>query len=75
MQRPGQAHGHLGDAPGVALCFFVAQIQGVRPAFNSGVVGQGEFDVGALEAVEKLSTINGDGGLCNRWQEQAANRQ
>ena len=60
MALPRPAYRHLGYALAVALGFFVAQVQRARPAFDRGVVGQGQVHIRALQAFKQLGIVNGN---------------
>ena len=55
-----QPQRQLGDALGMALRLMVAQVQRPRPAFDGGVVGHGQVEVRALQAVEQAGVVDGD---------------
>ena len=48
-----QLESHLRNALGVTFGFLIAQVQGTRPAFNCGVVGQRQIHVRALQILEQ----------------------
>ena len=41
----------------------VAQLQGLRPAFDGPVIGQEQVVVETLQVVEQAGVVDGDGGL------------
>src|SRR4030067_669287 len=60
----------LRDALGVALGFLVAQVQGARPSFESGVVGHRKLHVGLLQVADQGRVVDRDRGLAGERVEE-----
>src|SRR5687768_7508730 len=66
LNIPWQADDQFRDASSMTLVFTITELEGARPAFQCRVVGLDQFLVGALQVLEELRTVDGDGSLS--WQ-------
>ena len=65
----GEPHGHVGDAPRVPLGLAVPELEGLRPAFDRGLVGLGELGVGQPQPFEEARVVQGHRRLAGQGLE------
>lgn len=63
VQRPGQAECHLRDPSTVPFGLMVAQFHRPRPPLDGRVVGKGQFQIGAMQVLERPGAVDGNGRL------------
>ena len=68
-EASGQLHRHARHAAAVPLGLAVAELQGFRPAFDSGLVGFQELLVGASQPAQQGGIVQGHGGLAGEGPE------
>ncbi len=61
--RPGEPDRHLGDPPAMPFGLLIAEIQGMRPALDRGVVGEGQLGIRPAQPFVEADIFHRNGRL------------